>query len=33
MKIITVFTSTYNRVKTLNQCYESLVGQRTNNGM
>ncbi len=31
MKLITVFTPTYNRAKTLNKCYESLVGQTSNN--
>ena len=31
MKLITVFTPTYNREKTLGKCYESLVAQTSNN--
>lgn len=31
MKLITVFTPTYNRKKTLVKCYESLVAQTSNN--
>ncbi|SEQ19630.1 Glycosyl transferase family 2 [Lachnospiraceae bacterium NE2001] len=31
MKLITVFTPTYNRKKTLRKCYESLIAQTSNN--
>ena len=31
MKLITVFTPTYNREKTLRKCYESLITQTSNN--
>jgi Glycosyltransferases involved in cell wall biogenesis len=31
MKLITIFTPTYNREKTLGQCYESLVAQTSQN--
>lgn len=31
MKLITVFTPTYNREKTLRKCYESLIAQTSNN--
>ncbi|MBQ6052007.1 MAG: glycosyltransferase [Clostridia bacterium] len=31
MKLITVFTPTYNREKTLSKCYESLLAQTSNN--